>query len=69
MIIVLNGQSIHLPDDACVADAVTLAQQTWGLRPPFAVARNLQFVPRAQYACTPLHDGDRLEIITPITGG
>lgn len=69
MMIALNGHSTCLPDGASVADAVTHAQQALGLQPPFAVALNLQFVPRAQYASTVLHDGDRLEIITPITGG
>ncbi|TSE24738.1 sulfur carrier protein ThiS [Tepidimonas aquatica] len=69
MNIVLNGQPVALPDAACVADAVDHATRALGLRPPFAVALNLQFVPRAQYAHTPLHEGDRLEIITPITGG
>lgn len=65
----LNGSPITLAEGAMVADAVAYAQDTLGLRAPFAVALNLQFVPRPQYGSTPLHDGDRLEIITPITGG
>lgn len=65
----LNGRCIQLDAGATVADAVAYAERTLGLRAPFAVALNLQFVPRAQYAATPLRDGDRLEIITPITGG
>ncbi|TSE27372.1 thiS: thiamine biosynthesis protein ThiS [Tepidimonas sediminis] len=65
----LNGRPLPLPDGATVADAVACAERELDLRPPFAVALNLQFVPRAQYAATPLREGDRLEIITPITGG
>jgi len=30
---------------------------------------NLQFVPKTQYAATPLQAGDQIEIIAPITGG
>jgi sulfur carrier protein len=37
--------------------------------PPFAVAINLQFVPKTQYAHTALNAGDQIEVISPITGG
>ena len=50
---------------ATLADALALADA----RPPFAAAVNLQFVPKAQYAATPLQAGDQIEIIAPITGG
>ena len=50
---------------ATLADAVALADA----RPPFATAVNLQFVPKTQYAATPLQAGDQIEIIAPITGG
>jgi sulfur carrier protein len=50
---------------ATLADALALAQA----RPPFATALNLQFVPKTQYAATPLNVGDQIEIIAPITGG
>jgi sulfur carrier protein len=46
-------------------DAVALLQMT----PPFASAVNLQFVPRTQYAQTPLRHDDRIDIIAPVTGG
>ena len=36
---------------------------------PYAAALNLQFVPKARYAQTPLQAGDQIEIIAPITGG
>lgn len=38
-------------------------------RPPFAVAINTVFVPKARYAEQALNDGDRLEVISPVTGG
>lgn len=65
----INAQSAELPDGATVADAVARATDGQAPQAPFAVALNLQFVPRAQYALTPLRDGDRVEIIAPITGG
>ena len=34
-----------------------------------AVALNTQFVPKSQYASQALHEGDRLEVISPVTGG
>jgi len=34
-----------------------------------AVERNLEIVPRAAYATTPLADGDQIEIVTFIGGG
>eukprot|EP01034_Spumella_vulgaris_P040257 gene40257-biopygen34185 len=38
-------------------------------RPPFAVAVNTTFVPNTRYAAHPLQPGDRVEIISPVTGG
>jgi sulfur carrier protein len=63
--ITLNGQAMALPAGATLADAV----QASGLQPPFAAAVNLQFVPRTQYALTPLKTGDQVELISPVTGG
>jgi sulfur carrier protein len=40
-----------------------------GLKPPFAAAVNLQFVPNTQYQHTQLHDADKLDLIAPVTGG
>ena len=38
-------------------------------KPPYAVACNLNFVPKTQYAATLLQEGDQIEVISPITGG
>lgn len=65
MNILLNQQPLALPEGASLADALALQ----ALRPPYAVAVNTQFVPRAQYAARPLHDGDSVEVVSPVTGG
>ncbi|MBM3386541.1 MAG: sulfur carrier protein ThiS [Betaproteobacteria bacterium] len=65
MTLTLNGQPLTLPAGATLADAA----QASGLRPPFAAALNLQFVPRTQYPNTLLHAGDEIELIAPVTGG
>ena len=63
---VLINQIPHtLSHGATLADAVELA----GVQPPFAAAVNLQFVPRGQYAQHVLADQDKIELISPITGG
>ncbi|WP_334133519.1 sulfur carrier protein ThiS [Tepidimonas sp.] len=69
MIIHINGELHELAHGATVADAVARVRPNAEDVPPFAVALNLQFVPRAHYASTPLRDGDRVEIIAPINGG
>ncbi len=61
----LNQQPTQLPAQASVQDALALLQP----KPPFAVAVNTVFVPRAQYASRQLQEGDRVEVIAPVTGG
>lgn len=65
MNISINQIPHELPDNATVADAVAAL----AARPPFAVAVNTQFVPNARYAAHALQPGDRVEIISPVTGG
>ncbi len=65
MKIIINKQEHELPAGATVADAVAAI----AAKPPFAVAVNTQFVPKAHYAQHALHEGDRVEIISPVTGG
>lgn len=63
---VLINQAPHtLPQGATLADAVAIA----GIQPPFAAAVNLQFVPRGQYGEHALANHDKIELISPITGG
>lgn len=61
----INGDPFDLPAPATLADAVTQL----GLKPPFAAAVNLQFVPNSQYHQTPLSDADQVDLIAPVTGG
>ncbi len=61
----LNQQALELPASATLADALAAARPT----EPFAAALNLQFVPKNQYAQTALAQGDRIELISPVTGG
>ncbi|MBE0472988.1 sulfur carrier protein ThiS [Rhodoferax sp.] len=61
----INGQAFVLPAPATLADAVAQL----GLKPPFAAAVNLQFVPNTQYHHTLLHDTDQIDLIAPVTGG
>jgi sulfur carrier protein len=61
----INDQPCTLPASATLADAVQQAH----IAPPFAAAVNLQFVPRSQYTQRALAQGDKIELISPITGG
>jgi sulfur carrier protein len=65
MNVLINNESRELPLGATLADALRVCD------PPavFAAAVNLQFVPRSAYAQHVLSEGDRIEIIAPITGG
>jgi len=65
MNIFINQTLVALHGSATVADAVAHVHA----KPPFAVAVNLQFVPNTRYAVHPLQDGDKIEIIAPVTGG
>ncbi|MEX8194687.1 sulfur carrier protein ThiS [Comamonas guangdongensis] len=65
MKILLNQQATELQAPASVADALAQMQA----KPPFAVAVNTVFVPRSQYAAHELNEGDKMEVISPVTGG
>ena len=65
LLVVINQTSYTLPHGASLADAVAIAE----VKPPFAAAVNLQFVPRDQYKQHALANHDRIELISPITGG
>ncbi len=65
MQVLINQIPHELPAGATLADAA----QAFGATGPFAAAVNLQFVPRPKYAQTLLAHGDRIEFISPVTGG
>lgn len=63
--VIINNESYEIPASASLADAIALRNP----KPPFAVAVNLEFVPNNQYKSRSLKIDDRIEIISPITGG
>ena len=65
MQVLINLQPHDLPEGATVADALAAMQA----RPPYAVAVNTVFVPSPEHPRHPLQEGDRVEVISPVTGG
>ena len=65
MKITLNQNATELPANATVADALAQMQA----KPPFAVAVNTAFVPKSQYTAHVLNVDDKVEVISPVTGG
>ena len=63
---VFINQVPHVMDDGATLEiAIALVQA----QPPFAAAVNLVFVPNTQYAQKILQAEDRIDIISPVTGG
>ena len=61
----VNQVATELTAPAYLSDAIAAA----GVKPPFAAAVNLQFVPKKNYTHHILQTGDKIELIVPITGG
>ncbi|HZO92761.1 MAG TPA: sulfur carrier protein ThiS [Candidatus Baltobacteraceae bacterium] len=66
MRISVNGDAREVPDGSTVE---ALLRSLDAQRDGTAVALNDGVVPRARHADTPLHEGDRLEIIVAVAGG
>jgi sulfur carrier protein len=62
----LNGETIQT--DAPTLQAL-LQARGYPLQGAFACAINNNFVPRPQWPDRRLTNGDRIDIVTPITGG
>jgi len=62
----LNGERIAT--DAANLQALLLARG-YELKGAFACAVNNSFVPRQQWPERAIQNGDRIDIVTPITGG
>jgi len=63
---VIINQVVHeIPISSKLADALAAIDA----KPPYAVAINLQFIPKAQYAARELQENDQIEVIAPVTGG
>jgi sulfur carrier protein len=65
MQVLINKQEHELAEGATLLDAIAAIEA----KPPFAAAINTQFVPKSQYAQQSLREGDRIDIISPVTGG
>ena len=65
MRILANQIPRELPSNSRITDLLTIIEA----RPPYAVAVNLQFVPKTRHAEYVLHENDQVEIIAPVTGG
>lgn len=66
MTVVVNGKPRSVPEDSTVDDVVAaLTSDPRGV----AVAVNGEVVPRAAWAATVVHDGDRIEVLTAVQGG
>ena len=65
MQVFINKVAHALPTGATLSDAIALLEA----KPPFAVAVNMQFVPKTQYGQHTLQAQDQVEIISPVTGG
>jgi sulfur carrier protein len=65
MRIIVNQVEYEIPNQSVIADALSLINA----QPPFAVAVNLNFVPKTQYHQFALSENDHIEVIAPVTGG
>ena len=61
----VNQVVTELPMPAYLSDAIAAAD----VKPPFAAAVNMQFVPKKNYTTHVLKAGDKIELIVPVTGG
>ena len=66
MQVILNGTPEQVAADATVQTLLE-TKNLVGMR--VAVEHNGEIIPRSQYACTPLHENDQLEIVTAVGGG
>ena len=65
MRIIANQIPRELPSNSRITDLLTMIEA----KPTYAVAVNLQFVPKTRHAEYILQENDQVEIIAPVTGG
>ena len=65
MRIIVNQVEYEMPSHSLVSDALALIDA----KPPYAVAVNLNFVPKTKHAEYVLNENDQIEVIAPATGG
>ena len=65
MRVIVNQVEYDLPSQSMITDALSVIDA----KPPYAVAVNLNFVPKAKHAEFRLNENDQIEVIAPVTGG
>jgi len=65
MRVIVNQIEYELSSQSMISDALSLINA----KPPYAVAVNLNFVPKTKYDQFPLNENDQIEVIAPVTGG
>ena len=65
MRVIANQIPRELPSNSRITDLLTMIKA----KPPYAVAVNLEFVPKTRHAEYILQENDQVEIIAPVTGG
>ena len=65
MRVIANQIPCELPSNSRITDLLTMIEA----KAPYAVAVNLQFVPKTRHAEYILQENDQVEIIAPVTGG
>lgn len=65
MQLIVNDETIKAPDQISVADFIQWFKQEGN----FAIAVNMEFIPRSLYGDTMLREDDRIEIVLPMQGG
>ena len=67
--VLLNGESLALPEGATAADAVREATGVPESGRGVALALDGQVVPRTEWEDTPLPDGGHVEVLRAVQGG
>ncbi|HAT39853.1 sulfur carrier protein ThiS [Polynucleobacter necessarius] len=65
MRVVVNQVPYELPSNSMISDALSLIDA----KPPYAVAVNLNFVPKTKHGEFVLKENNQAEVIAPVTGG
>jgi sulfur carrier protein len=65
MRVIINQVEYDLPSQSVITDALSMIYA----KPPYAVAVNLNFVPKTKHIEFCLNENDQIEVIAPVTGG
>ena len=65
MRVTVNQIEYEVPTQSMISDALALINA----KAPYAVAVNMQFVPKTKHAEFALNENDQIEVIAPVTGG